>query len=501
MENNTKSLMDLYSAADIGNDYQHLITIDDAVKITYFKDNNKDNNKLVCNALVCPAYLRHTRTSRPRKHDRRIYNDYDNTVELGYLRQLDSKHVALVKHNHEEIIHDHIYSPFQSEDIIGIELKDVLKKVKKINVAKDELTKECWKIMCNELPVFQWQNPRTFTTKEHELLFYMSGKHAKYRNMGDEVKLNDYYRISKEDWRRTRYSSKLYVDSWNGNRLRTKRDDVYNGYKWKKGQRIGLLHVMSIALYTDFEELQLELKKSYRWSETSYFAQEFNTFNDEEVLYNLRIDEMEALERMSQFYHWNHTLNLTIRMFGDYIGNEVLYHGIDKKMILNQRNEIFYGPLSLTTKYRSACAFAGTGMILEFQSKYPNKRYCIAFDAQFISSYPEEKERLLGFMNPRINKIHSLVNDDDPNNIEWQLKIHLFVINLFKDGLYNYSDNLIKILKHYLDIKLLHYKFVENVRKFDHLQSFKNNYVNSYVSDLYYQKNGYIYTTSVLLVL
>ena len=61
-------------------------------------------------------------------------------------------------------------------------------------------------------------------------------------------------------------------------------------------------------------------------------------------------------QRLSEFYHWRMSLQITLKKYGASIGDMEIYHGVNEKMILNPHSAIqgFHGPLSTTSSFHVA---------------------------------------------------------------------------------------------------------------------------------------------------
>ena len=93
-------------------------------------------------------------------------------------------------------------------------------------------------------------------------------------------------------------------------------------------------------------------------------------------------------------------------------------------------------------------------MVLEFSSKYPLTDYCYQFNASVISDYPEENERIIGFMYCRIRMIYSeMFNLKHDNNLlsNSNMNWYYFSIQLFIKGIYSMSAQIEPFLIQILD--------------------------------------------------
>ena len=94
--------------------------------------------------------------------------------------------------------------------------------------------------------------------------------------------------------------------------------------RWAKRLRdnkIGMKHLVSLKLYTDFDLLQREFRKAFR------------------IPYN------KKLQRLQAFYHWRSALQETFKRFTNIpsISNRprLLFHGISSIMCIDQYSGFF----------------------------------------------------------------------------------------------------------------------------------------------------------------
>eukprot|EP01084_Bolivina_argentea_P297703 512926_1 len=132
----------------------------------------------------------------------------------------------------------------------------------------DQKDEEIYSTLVEKMGVFRWQNPHGFAQgKNQQVAEYK----PKQKNIKDEVLNNIYSPLSKENWNETLRKSEIFYKSWVAQKIRTKQKGSYNdqvtGQKaeWKKDQRITMAEIVTLKLYTDFDKLQFELKKCFRF--------------------------------------------------------------------------------------------------------------------------------------------------------------------------------------------------------------------------------------------
>ena len=221
-----------------------------------------------------------------------------------------------------------------------------------------------------------------------------------------EALYNRYAPLSKDSWNQTLRKSKLFHQSWDGKSVRTKYDGHFDDQitgnidEWTKGEELTMQNVVTLKLYTDFDELQWAMKQCFRLEEMDENVQKQS---DEIRRYNQR-ERQELEARIEVFFRWRGALMIVLNKFGtrwrDREHAGALYTGINKKMNISSTAAFsFYGPLSTSADYFVAKGFAtDKGMILKIDSRFPRLNYCNVFQASLISDYPEEQEWLIGFM-------------------------------------------------------------------------------------------------------
>lgn len=177
--------------------------------------------------------------------------------------------------------------------------------------------------------------------------------------------------------------SPITEKTWNG--ILKKCDKILKGEfssqrknRWSKllrENKIGMKHLVALKLYTDFDLLQREFRKSFR-----------APFNRDR-------------KRLQAFVHWRDALQETFAKFSGISDAyalsqpKTLFHGINSVMCLDQYAGQYSGPCSTTTDLHVARSFAGkNGMILVIK---PLASPFKVLDISWISDYPDEREFLL----------------------------------------------------------------------------------------------------------
>eukprot|EP01084_Bolivina_argentea_P026280 48847_1 len=281
--------------------------------------------------------------------------------------------------------------PHKKKTYVG--KKEDEKWLDKIEEAKNE--EDGYRLLVQHMGVFRWQSAHGFRTGQNRGLAHLKPIH---KNVKQEAMLNQYYKASKDNWNQTLRKSKIFYQSFARKKIITLYvgefvDDVTDSYKtWKRGECISIEEIVMLKLYTDFDKLQHELKKCFRWEAIDNVWGKNTNAKEKELIEEIKEEtekhdeykRQQLEQRLRQFWHWRVGLLLILNKYGKKINEEnmVLYHGVNAKMILNPvATMAFYGPLSTTSSYHVAKTFAtAKGMILKITSQYPRLDYCRAFD-------------------------------------------------------------------------------------------------------------------------
>ena len=82
---------------------------------------------------------------------------------------------------------------------------------------------------------------------------------------------NSFHQITSENWNQTLRKAKVFHQSWSGKKIRTLTGDRYVdpisnvNILWDKGEKITLKEILTLKLFTDFDQLQHELEKCFRF--------------------------------------------------------------------------------------------------------------------------------------------------------------------------------------------------------------------------------------------
>ena len=276
---------------------------------------------------------------------------------------------------------------------------------------------------------------------------------------------------------------------------------------------------MTLKLYTDWSDLQFELKKCFRSEESGDVKKDVNyssletkkartprpessdhSDKDPSFSYPLPMaklkksehtmslldvhapaspsserspessskseNEMELEQRIMDFYHWRGGLLVFINKFATILAPEqTLYFGVSRKMILAPSpTHQFFGPLSTSLSYYVARNFASeTGMILRISSQYPRLGMCNAFNASLMSEYPEEQEYLVGHCYLRVREIH-IKQPPEYIHIDSKLRLAFFAVHLFQRQMFSVDAHLVQYLAAFVKIHLFD---VENISTTD----------------------------------
>eukprot|EP01083_Nonionella_stella_P025404 69947_1 len=164
-------------------------------------------------------------------------------------------------------------------------------------------------------------------------------------------------------------------------------------------------HMICMLTYTDFSYLQREFKKTWRKKSDAETDDEIN-------------------KRHSFIYYWAKYLYEIVFFYGQYMNaKERVFVGFNRKLLFNQVQAGFFGPLSTSKSYTEASGFAGVnGVTFELKRYDDRVRY---FDAFMVSAHPHEKEAFFCSSELKITQFQFQWMD-------WFGEIECNAINLFR---------------------------------------------------------------------
>eukprot|EP01084_Bolivina_argentea_P136610 240590_1 len=263
----------------------------------------------------------------------------------------------------------------------------------------EESNQNVYSQLLQNMGTFRRQSCHGFSSRQHQALMHLK---PKYENIKQEIFENPFYNLSKDNWNQTLRKATVFKNSFARHRIKTTYEGQYNdkisgrSVEWKIGETINLMEIVVFKLYTDFDKLQFELKKCFRFETFNRILQQNDNMTEEQIKLEkqkYKKAKIDLKQRLETFYHWRGKLLIVLNKFGKKLNadnNMILYHGVNAKMIIHPaQTYAFNGPLSTSASYHVARTFAtAKGMVLKITSHFPRLNYCNAFDASLISDYP-----------------------------------------------------------------------------------------------------------------
>eukprot|EP01084_Bolivina_argentea_P049989 91921_1 len=136
-------------------------------------------------------------------------------------------------------------------------------------VSNIDITKETkiYRTLVKNAGIFRWQGATGFTSTNRGTLSHIK---PKWKNCKMEILYNTYHALSMDNWAQIVIKAKEFKKTFGAERIRTQYDGCFEDYalghkhEWKKGATPTTKEIMVIKLYTDWDELQFELKKCFR---------------------------------------------------------------------------------------------------------------------------------------------------------------------------------------------------------------------------------------------
>eukprot|EP01084_Bolivina_argentea_P157930 275176_1 len=207
-------------------------------------------------------------------------------------------------------------------------------------------------------------------------------------------------------------------------------------YDIPKGQPIGIHHLLSIAIYCNFDII------SYEFSGT------FRKVNNSETDKSLK-------ERHSNFYYLSKYIHEAVNVYSKAAicnGPETtvpkVYHGVDKKMIFRSMDCIMNQPFSTTSKFSVAVNFSSTqGMILKMKPAE-----CVRyFHCDWISDYSNEHELLFIATNATLS-FQNIIMASPATDYTFWIECLTIIDTLFNGTYYANDDG--SVYKKFLSISI-----------------------------------------------
>ena len=237
--------------------------------------------------------------------------------------------------------------------------------------------------------------------KDNELVLPIR---AKYLTLKEELLNNDICWISINQWNdiysKSKYLlniiKKYYTKYFSAKKHCVQRIDKCD---IRSGQLISLDNILSVILYTDFDNLCYQFRKTFR------------KFDDN----GKKIADKIVQQKHSEFGNWARILKETIACFGhccDY--NKPSYHGLDKTFVFDKHIIRIFLPFSTSLYYNVAKNFShNIGMIIEFNIDKTSSRddsFQYGLSVEFFSKYKHEKEILFYSNTFCMDKYHIVWN-------------------------------------------------------------------------------------------
>eukprot|EP01084_Bolivina_argentea_P006060 11455_1 len=211
-----------------------------------------------------------------------------------------------------------------------------------------------------------WVNPN-YTFQEWFI-------YPKYKSLKQEFLQNAYVILTNEQYKYELKKAELKLNSYHGKKIRGSNKRYEIVYNHKENSRITINHILSIVIYTNFNEINYEFSKTFR-----------------------RIHPKESDDsvrtRHRNFYHWAKYLVETVHCYGDDCGEISFYRGIDRMCFFEDFSTWFYAPTSVTDVLDVAINFAThEGIVIQIADYIDSPTSY--FDCRFWSDFPAESEKL-----------------------------------------------------------------------------------------------------------
>ena len=298
----------------------------------------------------------------------------------------------------------------------------------------------------------------------------------KYSNLKDEILNNNKYALNTQLYLQSVTKAQTYINTEKIRNMKVQQlfghgqDDPLK-YELYNQDQMTIQHVMSLILYTDYDNLSTAFSKTFRkispqqtiddvkrnnqefaiWSrllrETiEYFG--FNQFGDEYVT--------EFFAR-NELYGYGYPRRISNSLFGPF------YCGMSVKMVVPQFHMNLYGPTSTSFDKEIAVKFSGQkGILLKLNNTgTENSAYLRGMNVEWISRFTEERE-VIWIGGEFEIRIENIITIEDRKSYKSYFEI-MFIFEALINGLmliddfskkvnYVYYDTIQSLINHYLGI-------------------------------------------------
>eukprot|EP01084_Bolivina_argentea_P109347 195455_1 len=271
-----------YDANGLAEDFNHIIINHIGHKMQKVIC-SKINEKYPCKLKKCYHRIRHDKETKLNENNKNISTPPESlhlvkstSQDVAFSQLIDTIHCYFL---HSDVPSGcHPESSIQSEKMKSkyIGRNEDEKWIRSIEHIKISNEWKVYKTLVKKCAVYRWQS--TTAKKEFQDLAHVK---PKFKNPKEEALKNMYFPLSIENWNQTVAKVNRFKKSFAAERMRTHHNGEYyddtmkNKATWKKGEIPNKQEITVIKLYTDWDELQSELKKCFRLTSVEDIVQRY----------------------------------------------------------------------------------------------------------------------------------------------------------------------------------------------------------------------------------
>eukprot|EP01083_Nonionella_stella_P264030 896175_1 len=269
-----------YDFISLSNDFQH-------IQKQHMLNNHQMQKRIAkeigktypctCESLSCHIEKRRSRAAKKHKKYKA------SNVFIGKLDDLHSyflhsdlqKGCRLDPNDDAEAPQDEIAKPLPYDQVSD---KEWLNKIQHIEPTREN---RIYKTLLRHAGVFTWQATTAFRVNNSGIrtLSHIKPTHA---NVKEEVLRNPFHSLSIDSWNQALRQSQKFKQTFECRRIQTQQDGKYtdqifgHNESWKSRESPSVKELVVLKLYTDWADLQVELKKCFRLDTIDDIFQQFS---------------------------------------------------------------------------------------------------------------------------------------------------------------------------------------------------------------------------------
>lgn len=389
--------------------------------------NVKNRNDIKCNVLNCGKFSRNERNQNISQ-----YNDENDIQEINCIQILDRIHstfyhsfdlfqLSITERISEEhkCTEEHSFADISKCLSFLKEKQSKLKQIRKrLNITRNKFITKLDSFLDNNHIIrstfgyeYNYWNVRNATdiipneTQNMRQLFIKS----KYSNLKQELLSNSLCRISTHDWNVTCETAKNLLLTLKMTQYKAVGNDAQlNKYNIKYNQMLSINYIISALVFSNYAMMNNTLMSTFHIKHTPTMTNESTFMNNVISM----MDTRDMIQRHSQLANFAKTLYELIVIYGKYMTDNEIYHGINSinKNIVNDKHlfqTCYHSYISASKKSTVVYQYMNDdGIIIGLKKCKINGPKI--FDISWISNFEYEEELLVVCCSTNVHTFMSI---------------------------------------------------------------------------------------------